>query len=437
MIPLLCLFSQTSFPAEEQLIAGAAFHENVEVRSAMSDSINAPLVSLLTRQKEIHSQILSPAAVEFELRKSEDAFYLLFKNELNYLYPVWGRGNYIIKRDLRSGEFVQIKIFLQNDEWSYIRLFPLDNSRTSLELTLYGVTLYDGIVLPVPIRELAVSSFARIMFLTRDTIRWKQIFTDAGYGEWKNVARLVSEISGDLDYLDETDDGAQDGDGRFVLIETGQPAAPGEEGVNCSGFAKWVADGLLLARGKIRRLEIEPLKVPSDQQAREDNPWSRNFAFRDPYFGLDWSRNLALALRNSEPGVRTENPRELDVKSVPFFMYRENIGYELDNLKTLMYLQAVKEPGYFYLGAINSLYGEKPVLWQYFHVALFFPWFDENGDFHLDVLETGDSSSLENLKYRYPGSFVHLSKVKAAGEFISPRLSDLDEIHTESADQLQ
>ena len=139
-----------------------------------------------------------------------------------------------------------------------------------------------------------------------------------------------------------------------------------------------------------------------------------------------------MALKNSEPGGRSVNPADQDVKSVPFFHYKENIGYELDKLKTLMYLQAVKEPGYFYIGAVNSLYGKDPVLWQYYHVALFFPWFDRNGDFHLEVLETGDASSLENLKARYPMSFVHLSKVKAFGDFVSPKASEEEELMMQS-----
>ncbi len=135
---------------------------------------------------------------------------------------------------------------------------------------------------------------------------------------------------------------------------------------------------------------------------------------RDPYFGLDWCRNLAVDLRKAEPGGHVERSEDLDITAVPFFEYKENVGYELEKVKTLLYLQAVKEPGYIYLGAINAPYGRDPVLWQYFHVALFFPWFDKNGDFHLEVMETGSGSSVENLNYRYPGSFVHLSKVKAA-----------------------
>ncbi|MDC7234365.1 MAG: hypothetical protein PQJ58_14120 [Spirochaetales bacterium] len=439
LLPVLSVFSQSSYLEEERILKGASFHENVEVRAAMADSINAPFYSLLTRQKEIHSQLLSPAAVEFELRKSEDSFYLIFKNELNYRYPVWGRGNYIIKRDLRSGEFKQIKIFLQNDELSYIRLFPLDENRSSLELTLYGVTLYSGIVLPVSLKELSVNSFARLMYLTKGTVRWDQIFSNASYPEWRSVDLLQQKIREQLPALHEFEDGAMDSEGHFVLIKDGSPA-PKEGGVNCSGFAKWVADGMLLARGADTLLDLESLKTPTETESREKNPWSRARSDRDPYFGLDWSRNLASALRLSEPGASINSPLDMDVRTVPFFPYKEHVGYKLDQLKTLLYLQAVKSPGSIYFGAVNSLYGTDPALWQYYHIAVFFPWFDENGDFQLQVMETGSLSSLENLEARYPGTFIHLSRA-GASDFISPgpENEDYNELPSpqESADSIQ
>ena len=417
LFPAICLTAQSSLLREERILASASFHENVEVRSAMEESIRAPFYSLLTRQKEIHSQLLSPVAVEFELRKSESSFYLLFKNELEYKYPVWGRGNYIIKRDLRSGSFLQIKIFLQNDENSYIRLYPLDESRTTLELTLYGQTLYDGIVLPVPLEDLAVTSFARVMFLTRDSIRWEKILTDASYPEWALTEALVKDLDRDLEYLGECEDGALSSDGRFIRIEDGE-ASGVEGGVNCSGFAKWLADGILLGRGKAT-LTVEELKQPTVME-RGGNPWSSARPDRDPWFGLDWCRNIATALRSAEPGGRVESPMDTDVRDVPFYTYRENLGYELEKLKTLLYLLAVRNPGAVYMGAVNSPFGEDPVLWQFHHVALFFPWFDRNGDFQLVVMETGERSSLENLNFRYPDSFVHLSRVRVPSRFVSP-----------------
>ena len=417
LFPVVTAFAQSSLLKEEGILASASFHENVEVRSAMAESIRAPFYSLLTRQKEIHSQILSPVAVEFELRKSESSFYLLFKNELEYKYPVWGRGNYIIKRDLRTGTFLQIKIFLQNDEMSYIRLYPLDDHRTTMELALYGQTLYDGIVLPVSLEDLSVTSFARLMFLTRDSIRWERILSDASYPEWTATKNLVEELNRDLDFLKENDDGALSGDGRFILIEDGEESGiPG--GVNCSGFAKWLADGILLGRGK-PLLKVEDLKRPTMQE-RDDHPWSSARPDRDPWFGLDWCRNIAASLRSAEPGGRVEQVSDTDVTDVPFYTYRENLGYELEKLKTLLYLLAVKDPGAVYMGAVNSPFGEDPVLWQYHHVALFFPWFDANGDFHLEVMETGERSSLENLSFRYPDSFVHLSRIKVPSRFVSP-----------------
>ena len=417
------LTGQTTFTLENAILKQAGFHENVEVRTSMADAIRAPFYSLLTRQKEIYQQILSPIAVEFELRKSAESFYLLFKNEQNYIYPVWGRGNYIIRRDLRTGDFQQIKIFLQNDENTFIRLFPLDRERTVLDLELYGVPLYQGIVLPVSIEDLAVSSFARILHLTRGTIQWDQVLTDSSYPEWEQLGHLVGEVECRLPDLHVEDDGAQNLAGEYVYIETGSlQDVPG--GINCSGFAKWVVDGLILGDAKVPPESLIPimgLKESTGSGEREKNPWSSAREDRDPYFGLDWIRNLVRVLNRSVGfAAREEAGQAFDITDVPFFEYRENIGYELENLKTVLYLLAVENPGAFYLGAVNSPFGKDPVLWQYHHVALFFPWFDKNGDFQLSVMETGAVSSVENLEARYPGSFVHLVKAAAGEGFVSP-----------------
>ena len=415
------LVAQSSFVGEERILDRAGFRENVEVRMGMRETINAPFFSLLTRQKEIHEQVLTPAAVEFELRKSAESFYLLFKNEKNYLYPVWGRGNYIIKRDLKTGSFLQIKIFLQNDENSFIRLFPLDESRSVMDLMLYGVQLYQDIVVPVSLEELAVTPFTRLMHMTGGTVQWDLLFTDRQYPEWNILAGLTGAVRKQLATLHQADDVAQNREGIFVRIEDG--VTQGESGgVNCSGFAKWVADGILLGRGERSGLiPLGDLKEPTrNEQESLENPWSYVREDRDPYFGLDWIRNLAGILKLDETGEASTDPKNLDVDSVPFFRGRENIGYILENLQTVLYLLAVENPGSFYMGAVNSPYGDDPVLWQYHHVVLFFPWFTEEGDFQLAVLETGAESSLENLASRYPDSFVHLVRVDRAGAFKNP-----------------
>lgn len=418
------LWGQSSFHREEQIIRRARFHENVEVRADMKETITAPFYSLLTRQKEVREQIISPVAVEFELRKSAESFYLLFKNEQKYRYPVWGRGNYIIKRSLLTGEFQQIKIFLQNDEESFIRLFPLGKDRAVMDMRLYGSPLYSGIVIPVSLEELAVSPFTRLMHLTRGTVRWEMLLADGEYPEWRGTAGLVRSIRDNLAPLSETYDGAQDSHGRFVRIEDGSP----QElfgGVNCSGFAKWVCDGILLAeRGGASAplIAIDELKMPTGgAEEREANPWSAAMdEERDPYFGLDWTRNLARVWEEVRREAPVEDPTLPDVTEAPFFHYRENIGFELENLRALLYLLAIENPGAFYMGSINSLFGEDPVLWQYHHVALFFPWFNREGDFRLAVFETGVESTLENLEARYPDSFVHLVKLEGAEGFLSP-----------------
>jgi hypothetical protein len=47
---------------------------------------------------------------------------------------------------------------------------------------------------------------------------------------------------------------------------------------------------------------------------------------RDPFFGLDWSRNIAAALARLDgtSGVTAESQ---DVRKLPYWQYREDIGF--------------------------------------------------------------------------------------------------------------
>jgi len=39
---------------------------------------------------------------------------------------------------------------------------------------------------------------------------------------------------------------------------------------------------------------------------------------------------------------------------------------------------------------------------QYFHIAAFFPYFNENGVFHIDVFESAEETSFIAFRNRYP-----------------------------------
>ncbi len=404
---------------EAALLQNAGVYENMEIRVAMTNEITGPFNAVRDLERRLHFQVLSPVVVESELRRTEDAYYLIFKNELDYRYPLWGRGNYIIKKDLATDKMLQVKIFYQNDEGTFIRLYPKEDKQSFLELSLLGRTIYKKVTVPVSLEELALSSFARLLHLTKESIRWDSLLADRTDPSWTVVRTLADRISEDLDFLYEAEDGGMNKEGEFVFIEDGTPTgSPG--GLNCSGFAKWVADGIILGWGKETLLEIEPLKAPSEQTLRQMNSWNSNYENRDPYFGLDWSRNLAVALKEAEPGGYRTSPQSLDVRSVPFMPYRQELGYDTKDIKLVLYLQAIKEPGFFYIGAVGTRFGREPELWQYPHVALFFPYFDGEGNFQIEVLETGTRSRLAYLEGRYPYSFIHLSKARATETYRSP-----------------
>ena len=100
-----------------------------------------------------------------------------------------------------------------------------------------------------------------------------------------------------------------------------------------------------------------------------------------------------------------------------FFTYTEDIGYKVKDLKLLLYYLAVNEPGYFYLGSVNNEYKENPTLKQHFHIAVLLPYFDENGYFHIKVMDQHKNPELGVFIEKYEYDFIHLVRIEAKGSF--------------------
>jgi hypothetical protein len=98
------------------------------------------------------------------------------------------------------------------------------------------------------------------------------------------------------------------------------------------------------------------------------------------------------------------------------------VGYRVEDLIPVLYLQAVRQPGRFYLGSINGEFGSEPVLWQHYHIVVLFPYFDEAGTFRIAVLERNVESSVASLQRRYSGEYVHLVGIRPASDFILPEI---------------
>lgn len=360
------------------------------------------------------------------------AFYIALVPDREVLY---GQGAWIIKRDLSNGQFVQAKVFLRNDPNTFLRLYPF-GERSKLDLVIYRGVVRHDVILPVPFRKLLVSPLSDIVAWTRDSVDWELLSPVPGlYGNLRDLVRAVRERLGGLRY---GDDGALDEAGRPVLIAGGSPGT--DPGLNCSGFAKWVVDGMLKPiTGSW--LAVEPLKERHEDLRGSSftQPYER---MRDPFFGLDWSWNLGKAVADALYPNRRNRVTDNDVRISAFALvdrgssepangsqtyepYPANFeigGYRVDGLRPLLYVLAIREPGSYYIASFNRRMGQDVTLRQYFHEALLFPYFEPSGEFKVVVFESAAETSLDAVLRRYPSEFAHLVRIPAQPGFDPPIL---------------
>ena len=348
----------------------------------------------------------------FRTERQNGSDYFLFLNEAEDEYPLAVAGSYIIRRRSSDGEFTQVKVFLQNNDGSFVRIVP-DGLRSRMDIFLSGVRVYRNVPLPFDIRDVLGMPFSGIVGATSAMIDWSIFVVETGDPGYARLDRMAQRLRELLPALGDADDGAMDASGRLVFIETLQEQ-PAESGFNCSGFAKWVVDGLYEPRyGTL--LSVEALK--QKHLDVRGTRWSAALEDeRDPYFGLDWSRNLAAALN---PGSEIEDN---DVRDVPFTPYIEDVGYPVEDLPAVLYWLARTEPGYLYLGSVNRMFGESPVLRQHTHVVVLLPYFGPHGEFRPVVMERNVETNLASLQRRYEDGFVHLVRIPTIGSFVPPPL---------------
>ena len=393
--------------------ANLAVPENDEARTRLVELLYSPLTA--PPAPRVVEQQSTGTRVKFETEAQNGHVYYLFQNEEASAFSIAGRGNYVIKRAVEGGGFVQIKVFYREDPGCFVRLFPHGN-RTSMDVYLFAVPVDRGVLLPVAFEDLLTEPFSRVIDLTRSTVRWESLL----YRRWGPFEELtlahVDSIRRFLPALSDRDDGAMDAEGRYVFIETGAPQGDAG-GLNCSGFAKWVSDGFYFGLTG-RYLAIEPLK--DKHLEHRGNRWSLRFEEeRDPYFGLDWSRNLATALWRAQ-GYAATGPEDFDVQGGGYVGYREDVGFPVEDLELLLFLEAAANPGHFYIGSLNREYGGQPVLRQHFHMVVHFPYFRADGSFAAAVFDTGSESTLPALIRRFPGAYIHLVRLPLGQSFLPP-----------------
>ena len=338
------------------------------------------------------------------------------------------RGTWVLFRRLADGQADSIRIYPNDDPSAYVRLRPSGDplkGRSFLDLVILDTEALHGVPIGIPFFQLYGASFSSVVGMTRTTVPW-QLVTNA-HNRSPETEAAVEAIREGIKNLVYLDDGAFNERGEPVLIETGKPQDPkailaarskdqlrGDVygGVNCSGFAKWIVDGIIRPRAGAGLL-IEPLKALTPVP---DNLFTDPFmSERDIFFGLNWTRNLAAAVVSLDTGrnIKPENAG-VDVTVEPMSAlppYQLSVGYRAGALAPLLYYLAVTEPGQFYLGAVSRERGNPP-LREFHHIAAFFPYFDETGKFTIAVFESAAETTIESFSSRNQDSFVNLVRIK-------------------------
>jgi len=427
LVPLLIfVISQTVWSQDVPL---AKIVDDSALRTSVKDTWLIETPTRVLSKKRVMNTLPGGGRVELRVETAKDEFKVVFARELkssspNNSFPGWAQGSWILIRRTDNGEALRIRIFLRSDPYTYVEFSPLPDNpdKCRMDVVLYEAHITRSLPLPVPLARLYTMQLGDILNLAGND--FPRRYFEPNPGDYQIQRQFISKVRERIKGLEFADDGAIDQKGNYVYINTGLEQKGHPPGLNCSGFAKWLIDGILRpVTGE--RLEIPALKEPYGERGSSlTDLWEKQ---RDPFFGLDWIRNLASAAWSKLYSSAFGNLDEIEVRADRFSQltlrtknntvlyaypgFLENAGYGVEGLLPLLYTLAIDEPGKFYLAAVNNEVGQpatqdnpqgKPRMRQYFHIAAFVPYFSESGVFHVVVFESAAETSINAFRNRYP-----------------------------------
>jgi hypothetical protein len=425
-----CLFLY-AVPVFGQDLPLSKIVDDSSLRTSLKDTwLVESSVRVMSKPRELHT-LPGGGRVELRMEATKDEFTVIFARELKSSngnganktgnFPGWAQGSWILTRRRDNGSAERIRIFLRSDPYTYIQFRPFSADKCHMDVVLYDAFIVRSLPLPVTLERLYTMQLGEVLKLAGD--QFPSRYFEPRPEDYRVKRQFITTVRERIKGLEFADDGAIDQKGNYVYINTGLEQK-GEPGLNCSGFAKWLVDGILKpVTGE--RLEIPPLKAPFGERGSSlTDLWEKQ---RDPFFGLDWIRNLASTTwsklfspvfgRLDEIEVRSDLFSQMMLRTrnntvlYPYPGFLENAGYGVEGLLPLLYTLAIDEPGKFYLGAVNNEVGPpatqdnpkgQPRMRQYFHIAAFIPYFSESGVFHVAVFESAAETSISAFRNRYP-----------------------------------
>jgi hypothetical protein len=422
------LFLGALVPVQAIDIPTRKIEDDVSLRISLKDLWFTEAVDRVLNQDPFIHTLPGGGRIQVRSEAGRDEFMIVLARERNNAYPGWAQGSWILTRRKDNGSPLRIRVFLRSDPYTYVQFRPAAEDRCFMDVVLYDAYIARSVPLPYSLERLMVVPLEEVLSTAGN--KFPRHYFDPQPAMYRDLRLFISRLRDRLPELQYRDDGAIDDEGQYVYINTLQ-TQDGSPGLNCSGFVKWVVDGILRPfTGE--RLPISPLKEPFGE--RGSSLTETYEELRDPFFGLDWTRNLAsqvgTTLRSSPTFGQLE---EIEVQERPFALliqrnrtgtsirsypsFLMNAGFSFEGIHPLLYTLAIDEPGTLYLASINNELNPKPRMRQHFHVAVLVPYFNEYGNFQVAVFESAEETSFLAFKNRYPGHFVNLVRIPVETRF--------------------
>lgn len=431
-VPAFCAYNRFGIP------------DSSEIRKTLTEKwFEAPLESVRLNAPEIHS---TPGGQKFQvsLEEADDTYNIMVSActtiKMNIIsdkgtvvkdqeiYPGDIPGSFVLIKDKKSDKPIRVRYYFAKDSDVYVQFSP--KGRTALaDMVIYGNYASKGVSTGVPFESFYYTSFDDVIKLTERSLPWN--YVTVSKNNYSFVLQMAGMIQKRLGKIVLTDDAMYDENG-LVKISDGKPMMEGDEDklyLSSAGFIKWIADGLVepVAGGKLKR---DPLLEETVQvkEIGHQGVASRKYSL---YFSLNWIRNLSSAVISVYTGRHYSFANSgVDVTINPFassiskdkysntVTFIENTGYNIEMLKSLLYVLAATDPGTIYFGAIRETdRTAKPELKVFNDCVAFLPYFDENGNFRCFVFMNGKQYNLSDFCQIYKKDFVYLTKVRSDERF--------------------
>lgn len=323
--------------------------------------------------------------------------------------------------DAETKETVSYTIYFKPEKSVRMDVFPYED-RIKADVIVYGQRIYNGTVIPLSWEKFLSLNFEDIIDASRMVIDWDLLLAAQNKAQSRTVQIITERIDKALPDIKLADYKAMSERGKWVDISDGSEYSRAL--VNSFGFVKWIADGFYKpATGRL--MNLNDLVFKHFEEAPNNNWLIKETFRRNPYFGMDWIKNIGLKLnRLSVPDI-TAN--EIEVRTVPFYGFTETAGFDTSALRFVMYYLAAKEPSRFYFISYSrpSQWTGDRTLLEHSKTAVAFPTIDYRGLLDLSYYENGKKIDAEDIEERIGDANIYLIGVETSTMFYLPPVKNL------------